>query len=196
MSDTELYRFGKNGLAKFVGEAPNSHLFAPYIWQKLGEKYGITKPNEIPVVYDADKLRKTRALVSDLNTAEHERIVLAATFDYAVIAREEIPRLVDALKKFIAEFPYPHFDPPTDDTFLVQFPKEFMEKKLKGNIVVLIEMLEQEAVAPATMAVGFNITSTNSGWWEVTTTGKNGRTYYRAYNIKTDTKHFMMFQQQ
>jgi len=191
MSYTEVYRFGKDGKARLAGEARNSHGFAPYIWQKLGEKYGILRKGE-PYF---DKTEQIWALFANDSTEFNDRIVLGTTFDDIVVPKEGLHIVIEALQKFIEEFPYnTQGCTAQDDTFLVRLPERVIEELAKGTINLLIEILQAELENPETIAIAFNVTSVNDGVWEVCHQGKNGHWYRRAYNLKTDSRHHFLLQ--
>lgn len=194
MSYAEVYRFEKDGRARLTGKARDSHGFASYIWQRLGEKYGIIKDGISCL--DEETSKRIWGLFKEDYVDLRDKIVLGATFDYAVIIKEAIPKLIEALRSFITEFPYPIYSESEGDTFPIKLPERVIEEIEKGTIVTLIEILESEMANPKTVAIAFNATSVNDNAWQAETMGKNDRVYYRTYNINKDDRHFLLFQPQ
>ena len=101
MSYTEIYKFYEEGTGDRIADIENSWRGAMFIWKSLGEKY---LPLLILDIFDRDTMSEVWALVNNERLLDHEKIVMATTFDYIFIKKEHIPKVIDAFKEFIKEF--------------------------------------------------------------------------------------------
>lgn len=93
MSYTEIFGFNKKGDAYSIGETKNAWRGAMAIWRSLHQKYYNTEmsfSNLKPVWEIDEKFKMT----------DTDFICLAASFDNAIILKEDIGRLVHAFKDF------------------------------------------------------------------------------------------------
>lgn len=109
MSSTIIYGFNKKGNAFLLGETRNAWRGGVAIWCELEKRH-------LPPYYGRyDKIRPiSRAMAfSDENAAKeiwnladrkdiplHERIVLHTTFDHCLVKAEDVPKVIDAFRKF------------------------------------------------------------------------------------------------
>jgi hypothetical protein len=129
MSYTEIFAFNKEGNAYMAGMARNSWRGAMMIWNIMEERHlppyipeyvkpcnwyhpGMTaeeieakngfKPRRTaPTLGKGDNpAREIWALADNPEIPRHERIVLLTTFDDCLVKKEDIPRVVEALRAF------------------------------------------------------------------------------------------------
>ena len=111
MSYTEIYAFGKDGKAYLAGEVHNAWRGSMAVWQIMEKRY-------LPQFYDHgvkttrmlsskhgkdDPAREVWALANNPEIPLHERIAMSVTFDNCLVKAEDIPRVVDAFRKFEGE---------------------------------------------------------------------------------------------
>lgn len=94
MSYMALYMINKDGDAICYEEYANSHGYDPYIWTALCHKHNIG------TWFVDENANKLEQLAANPKVPWFERTVLETTFDYAIIRKEDIPKVVSALEKF------------------------------------------------------------------------------------------------
>lgn len=160
MSCTEIYAFRKDGNAYLYGTTHNAWRGAIAVWKAMEERHlppyipmGFKEafPGITPEVMRARfAISRTSASLNDdkgiqeiwdlyenPDIPEHERIVMATTFDYALVKRKNIPDVIDAFLKFGGETSLPE------------------------QATILEKMLHD----PDIIAVGWNQTSVNGDDW-------------------------------
>lgn len=100
MSYTEIIMFDKNGNPHSSGRVQNASQGSYSIWNLLTNKYLNRNFNNI----DSKQEQETWNLFQDSRLTDTEKIVLGSTFDYVLINKEDINKVVDAYKKFCKEF--------------------------------------------------------------------------------------------
>jgi hypothetical protein len=188
MSYTEIYGFDKKGNAYFQGEVKNACRGAMAVWRILEEKYlPAYRPFFVPVhvpdsmieqflgykpircseVFDDNAMKSIWQLVNDNRLKDYEKIVLASTFDYVIIKKENLPKLISAFRKFEGN------------------------TSLKEQADIIEEMMNDENC----IAVGFNQTSVNGDTWTNIGGYDTETDEHLPYNIFTDNKHWELFEE-
>lgn len=96
MSYTELFFMNKNKKVIKREKIENAHRGARMIWEQLIELY--LDNTSLRKLAEKDEYDKLWDLSNDERLTRHERICLLHTFDHALIDRENIEELVEALK--------------------------------------------------------------------------------------------------
>ena len=97
MSCVEVYYIDSKGDVRMFAEAHNAFGGAMLIWMAIKEKYDIQTS-----FFDWAPVWRLAGLNT---TPQHERIVLAFTFDNVWVKKENIQKLIDALSQFESELP-------------------------------------------------------------------------------------------
>ena len=124
MSYTAIYAFGKDGNAFFYGQIANAWRGAMAIWRTLEERYLPTcVPSWVKARYwfrpdmPQDELIKRIGykpsrlmsggdpkdiweLAQNPDVSMTDRIVLYTTYDKALVKKEDLPKVIDAFRKF------------------------------------------------------------------------------------------------
>lgn len=98
MSAVEIYGFNTIGEAVYVSDVGNAFRGAMHVWMRLSEAYGI----EGGMFGGFQKLWK----LADTGTLEDfENTVMKSTFDNVVVAKSEIPALIEAYRAYDIKYP-------------------------------------------------------------------------------------------
>lgn len=174
MSYTEIYAFGKDGNAYLAAEVHNAWRGSMAVWQTMEKRY-------LPQFYDHgvkttrllsgkqgedDPAREVWALADNLEIPLHERIAMSVTFDDCLVKAEDIPRVVDAFRKFGGE------------------------TSLKEQADILEKLLELD---PDVIAVGWNGTSVTAENWANTGGYDEENEEVLPYNCLTGDRHYWLF---
>lgn len=194
MSYTEIYAFGKDGNAYLAAEVHNAWRGCMAVWNIMEERHlppyipeyvkmcnwyrpGMTaeeieakngfKPRRTsPTLGKGDNpAMEIWALADNLEISLHERIVMFTTFDDCLVKAEDIPRVVDAFRKFEGE------------------------TSLKEQA----DILEKLAQDPKIIAVGWNGTSVTSENWANTGGYDEEAEETLPYNCLTGGRHYWLF---
>jgi len=113
MSRTELYIIDEKGDVRFKDGFRNSYRGAVMIWSQLVEAH-IFKTNKLRCslialpCFDDSGLGKYQFLLGDIaydkNIPIEDRIILVGTFDHCIVKRENIPKYLDALEKYMIKY--------------------------------------------------------------------------------------------
>ena len=96
MSYIEIFKFDENGNSESFGTVNNTWLGAMRVWDVLGKKYcGHGAP-----IFDMVQMEAIWNLVNDKSVTHDEKIVLGTTFDKCLVKKEDIPKVIDAFRKF------------------------------------------------------------------------------------------------
>ena len=193
MSYTEIYAFDLEGNAHEAGEVHNAFRGGMAVWKIMEKRHlppfipnyvkacnwyypGITaeevkrrlgyEPNRA-TCYEGKGEEPAQAIWDLCDNPEvplHERIVMYTTFDYCLVKKENIGRVVDAFRAF------------DGDTSLKE----------------QADILEKLAESPEIVAVGWNGTSVNVAFW-ITGGGCDEDGESIPYNCLTGDKHFWLF---
>lgn len=99
MSRLSLISFDQQGNINRVREWRNSHRFYTLIWSGLWGQYGEPE-NPYGYLVNPEKTKKLWRLIDDPRLPYEEKIVLACTFDYAIIRRKEFGKLIQCFKEY------------------------------------------------------------------------------------------------
>lgn len=130
MSYTEIVFFGKNGKPKFEAEIKNSWRGAMAVWNIIEERYlpafvpewalGLGRGNQKHHRMSSPEM-KDKMEIWDCwkreDISETDRIALMSTFDWAIVARKDIPALVKAFREFEGETSLPEQADAIEDVF-------------------------------------------------------------------------------
>ena len=177
MSSTEIYYFNKDGNAEDLGQVRNSWRGAMAIWNILDDKYlppfvpewaKILGKTEDKYHRSSDMvgnaLKEVWALYNSDNISEIDKIVLGSTFDYVVVKKENIDKLLDAFEKFEGE------------------------TSLKEQSKLIRDSIDEN-----TMAIGWNQTSVNGDTWVNYGGYDEKKDIYLPYNLNSMDKHWYLF---
>ena len=180
MSYTEIYKFGKDGKAQFLGETKNAFRGAMCVWNVLDEKY---LPPYIPEwsiklgedisdkryhrsgSMSPEPLKEIWALFSDSNVSFEDKVVLGSTFDKVIVRKEDLPELIKAYKSFA-------------DFSSLPEQAELIEKAFEEDDDLI--------------AIGFNQTSVNGDTW-LNAGGYDENDEGIPYNILEQDSHWNLF---
>ncbi len=161
MSYTELYKVPAKGEIEFCAEFHNASRGAMLVWMNLGKAYGTWGSILM--------MRPTWDLHKDSRLPVEYRIVMKVTFDNGMVRRENLPRLIMAIRKYAERF-----DP--------------------GTLLEQAEKLEELAQDESCFAVCWNQTSVNAdAWWIPDDHPEKGDDNWRRYDISRDTGHWFLF---
>lgn len=96
MSYTEIIKFNKNGDSNSAGIIHNSSRGAWMVWDILSEKY----LGRHFTYLDPKLEQETWDLFRDERLTNTERIVLGSTYDFVLIKKEDIKKVIDAYREF------------------------------------------------------------------------------------------------
>ena len=96
MSYIEIFKFDENGDSESYGEVSNAWLGSMRVWNILGEKYC----GHGASLFDMGQMEAIWNLVDDKSVTYDEKIVLFTTFDKYLVKKEDIPKVIDAFRKF------------------------------------------------------------------------------------------------
>lgn len=96
MSYIEIFKFDENGDSESFGEVKNTWLGSMRVWDILGEKYC----GHGASIFDMGHMKAIWNLVDDKSVTYDEKIVLCTTFDKCLVKKEDIPKVIDAFRKF------------------------------------------------------------------------------------------------
>lgn len=96
MSYIEIFKFDRNGDSESYGIVKNTWLGAMQVWDILGKKYCGHGASMV----DIEQMKPIWNLVDNKSIPTEERIVLFTTLDRCLVKKEDIPKIVDAFRKF------------------------------------------------------------------------------------------------
>lgn len=179
MSYTEITFFGKNGKPKFDADIKNAWRGAMAIWDIMDERY---LPPYIPDWAKDMPDRKSRysrmismggnkhlqQQVWDIwklpNCTETDRIVMGSTFDWVIVLKKDVPRLLQAFRDFVGE------------------------TSLKEQASIIEDAFKDKTI----IAVGWNQTSVCENRWNTYEYDeKKDRSI--PYNLNKGEKHWSLF---
>lgn len=166
-----IYKITTDGTLEQFAFVSDPRFGAPFVWHRLYWRYLADKKATQPPSLTEELLKSVFALADDERLSLDERIVLKTTFDYAMVKRENIGRLIEAMNKFMAGY--------NGDAGGCNF---------KDQITVL-EILAIDATCQA--VAWCQIDKTESMWDVKTEDGS-----VRPYNINTESKHWFVFAEQ
>ena len=177
MSYTEITFFAKNGKPKFDVDIRNAWRGAMAIWNILEDRYlppfipewakhmGMVKDRHYRM--SSSEMADKRA-VWDIwklpQCSDTDRIVMGSTFDWVVVMRDDVPKLIKAFAEFNGETSLPEQADAIEDAF-------------KDKSII---------------AVAWNQTSVSENQWR-TFEYDQKRDKAIPYNLKKHTKHWSLF---
>lgn len=178
MSYVEIVGFDKDGDAFSLGRVKNAYRGAMSIWKELERRY--LKPIGEPLCINGElvPLSRTNSFSGeglqelwDLYKLDEvsldEKITHLSTFDYVLVRRENISRLLMAFKNFSSD-----------------------KNNLEEQISIIKKGLETDITA-----IGWNQTSVNSNRWLYHDEAYNkDLDEYGPYNCFKNDKHFWLFE--
>lgn len=96
MSCIEIFKFDENGDSEIFGEVNNAWRGSMRVWDILGEKYC----GHGASIFDMEQMKAIWNLMDDKTVTHDEKIVLCTTFDKCLVKKEDIPKVIDAFRKF------------------------------------------------------------------------------------------------
>ena len=189
MSSTEIYYFNKVGECCGEYSVRNAFRGAMKVWHIMEEKYlppfrpkyvpeGMTmeefeqrfelKPSRLSITFNDQKENPAKEvwnLFENKSVPISERIVLGTTFDWVLVKREEIGKVIQAFRAFQGE------------------------TNLGEQADILEECLKDENVA----AIGWNQTSVNADTWMTAGRLKGNDEGHEPYNFLKQDKHWWLF---
>lgn len=108
MSYSTIKAVYPNEKIESIFELSNSHGTAPYVWAAMAKVYlGIDKAYDHPKKGWMQLEDELWDLWKRSDIPEEHRLVFMLTFDRAYVARENYPRMVTAIRKFLKDFTSP-----------------------------------------------------------------------------------------
>jgi len=163
MSYLSLYTLHQDGSAKLHQRFGNAHRGAMLLWSWLAQKY---LPGEQLFMMMVGEDNKLWDLATSDKVKEAHQIVHANTFDRVAVKRENIPRLVEAMKTVVEDCPDP------------------------GHLPAQIEALEALQGNEDVMAVSWNQTSVTRSHWDARYDDDDNET---PFNLNQSDDHWFLF---
>ncbi len=159
MSRVTVYIIDPTGNVVPYKEASNAYGCAPVIWSKMSERY-LGKDFSF---FEPDKIWP---IASDPAVDLQDRITMGFTFDSAFVKKENIPRLIEALRSFLRGY--------GDGS--------------SGTIHIIVSILYECCSRQNDLGVCFRQTSVIENLWQVLLPAKEEYCdrEYRPFNILTD----------
>ncbi len=174
MSSTIIYGFNKQGEAFTLGETENAWRGGMAIWRELEERHlppyyyrGDRRcpQSRLMAFFDENAAKEIWNLADRKDIPLHERIVLHTTFDYCLVKAEDIPKVIEAFRKFGC-----------DDYISLPEQADILEKLPDGTI-----------------AVGWNQTSVVCDDWSNKGGYDEENDEAIPYNCLTMNEHYWLF---
>ena len=175
MSSTIIYGFNKQGEAFTLGETKNAWRGGMAIWRELEERHlppyyfrgDRRNPcTRLAAFYDENAAKEIWNLADRKDIPLYERIALYTTFDRCLVKAEDIPKVIDAFRKFAIC---------NDYTSLAE-QADILNKLPEGTI-----------------AVGWNQNSVNGGDWSNKGGYDEENDEAIPYNCLTMSEHYWLF---
>lgn len=180
MSYTEIFGFDLEGNAHFEGEAHNAWRGGMAIWRimelrhlpPLPPQYGMEchRYSTFPVGGKENPMKEIWDLADNPDIPVDQRIVLFTTFDNCLVKKEDLPRVIEALRAFEGE-----------------------DHRGETNLGEQADILEQIAKDPEVIAVGWNQTSVNTDTWSNAGGYDDVKDEPIPYNCLTGDTHYWLF---
>lgn len=174
MSSTIIYGFNKQGEAFTLGATENAWRGGMAIWRELEERHlppyyyrGDRRhpQSRLTAFFDENAAKEVWNLADRKDIPLHERIVLHTTFDRCLVKTEDIPKVIDAFRKFGC-----------DDYTSLPEQADILEKLPVGTI-----------------AVGWNQTSVTGEDWSNKGGYDEENDEAIPYNCLTMSEHYWLF---
>lgn len=167
MSRTTVYIFPEKGSGHEVAKYSNSFGSAYRVWASLGQAY----LNSINAIWE--KSDDLWWLIYGNRLSREEKLMLAWTFDHALLPKDHFAEMSAAMVTFNKKYPLP--------------------EKYANHIPAYAQLIDSLAEDPNIMAIGWHQTSVSlNPWW--VRTGLNTETEEydgegRLYDLSIDTYH-------
>lgn len=168
MSRTELYFVDQAGDVWLHSEYQNSWRGAMLVWMAMARHYLGGEPG-FNIGGLSKSLQPVWDLFKDTRLPVEMRIVLGSTFDKVMVRKENLPRLITAIRAF---------ERITGDG---------------GNLVLQIPAFEALYLEDDCTAVCWNQTSVCHSPWEIPDDSADDGV--RSYNINRDKEHWFLFEE-
>lgn len=163
MSYTELFKVNLKGDIEIYQEFHNSHRGAMLVWKNMCERY-LPDTDFFSLFRD---LSPVWALWKNKTVDTSDRIVMAATFDRVMVKKQDLQRVVDAMRSYGERYEDP------------------------GTIPQQADAIEKLITDDDCQAICWNQTSVNADAW--VTRGESED--LQDYNINRDSGHWFLFQE-
>lgn len=166
-----MFRVGADGALVQVARFSNSWGFAPMVWGTLVRRY----QRDIPGVAPDDRYIESQSdywpllweVAPRLSLQPWECDVLIATYDNVVICGADLVRMAESMERFADVHPV---------------------DRRACSLKEIATCLHELAREPSPPDICFNGTSVVNLWWVADENDEDDEG--RAYNVKTDTKHW------
>ncbi len=163
MSSTIIYGFNKEGNTFFFDETKNAFRGAWATWREMEIRHLPPTFMGISRTTNPEKVKEIWNLADRKDIPLHERIVLHTTFDKCLVKAEDIPKVIDAFRKFGGTTSLPE-------------QADILEKLPEGTI-----------------AVGWNQSSVNCDDWSGQGGYDEENDEAIPYNCLTMNEHYWLF---
>ena len=149
MSCTEIIKFDKKGESSLVGEVENGIRESFAVWNYLSHKY---LGRQFSIFGKPSEQEEVWSLFEDDRLSEDEKIILGTTFDYVLIKKEDIPRVIDAFSTL-------------DEKEVGRVVKEWRENPIGISLPEQIEILKNLLSDEDCIAIGWHQNSVSCNMW-------------------------------
>lgn len=179
MSYTEIFGFDPEGNAHFEAEVKNAFRGGMAVWRimelrhlpPLPPKYGMECHRySMPPLGKDNPMKEVWDLADNLDIPVDQRIVLFTTFDNCLVKKQDLPRVIAAMRAFEGE-----------------------DHRGETNLGEQADILEQIAADPEVIAVGWNQTSVNADTWSNRGGYDDVKDEPIPYNCLTGDTHYWLF---
>lgn len=179
MSYTEIFSFDLEGNAHFESEVENAFSGGMAVWRimelrhlpPLPKKCGIERHRYSTFSLNGDNpMKEIWELADNVDIPLDQRIVLFTTFDNCLVKKQDLSRVIAAMRTFEGE-----------------------DHKGETNLGEQADILEQIANDPDVIAVGWNQTSVNTDTWSNACGYDDIKDEPIPYNCLTGDKHYWLF---
>lgn len=149
MSCTEIIKFDKKGESSLAGEVKNAIRRSFAVWNYLSHKY---LGRQFSIFGKTSEQEEVWSLFEDDRLSEDEKIILGTTFDYVLIKKEDIPRVIEAFSTL-------------DEKEVGRVVKEWRENPIGISLPKQIEILKNLLADEDCIAIGWHQNSVSCNMW-------------------------------
>jgi hypothetical protein len=164
MSCTEIIKFDKKGESSLAGKVKNGIRGSFAVWNYLSHKY---LGRQFSIFGKPSEQEEVWSLFEDDRLSEDEKIILGTTFDYVLIKKEDIPRVIEAFSAL-------------DEKEVGRVVKEWRENPIEISLPEQIEILKNLLADEDCIAIGWHQTNVSCDMWY-------------DYNCVTGNEHWYLF---
>lgn len=147
MSYVEAFVIGKDGEVLSYGEAKNNHGFAPMVWERLADRFGLTSDGRFFFLSD-EVMCPLGAMAGTGEIPLEDDLLLQSTFDYVMIPMALVPSLIKRMRTF--------------------YETELKPRNIVKTIPQLADLIEKAIKEyPDDLGICFNCCSANESYWWV-----------------------------